>query len=197
MANQFDELINSFIENKVGIDHLFLSESLSKGLLENLLQLTHDDLLVSAGTGSKQSVHHEQAMRGDKIYWMDKSHNNEHECAFLLLIEELIQYLNSTCYTSINAYEFHYALYEKGAGYKKHKDQFSDNNNRKFSFINYLNTGWLEEDGGQLLIYNEGTVQRIQPQLQTAVFFKSNEMEHEVALSNRSRMSITGWLKSV
>ena len=197
MANKFDVLINSYVAHKVGIDRLFLSEALSKGLQENIQQLSQDGRMVAAGTGNNPVVHREKSLRGDKIYWMDKANDNEHETAFLLLAEELIEYLNSTCYTGINAYEFHYALYEKGPGYKRHKDQFSSNNHRKFSFINYLNTGWVEEDGGQLLIYEEGNTQSIQPQSQTAVFFKSSETEHEVSLANRSRMSITGWLKSI
>jgi len=197
MANKFDVLINSYVEHGVGIDHLFLSEVLSNGLRENIQQLSKDGRMVAAGMGNNTVVHQEKSLRGDKIYWMDKAHNNEHETAFLLLAEELIAYLNSTCYTGINAYEFHYALYEKGHGYKRHKDQFSSNNHRKFSFINYLNTSWAEEDGGQLLIYEGGNTQSIQPLSQTAVFFKSSETEHEVSLANRSRMSITGWLKTV
>jgi len=60
-----------------------------------------------------------------------------------------------------------------------------------------LNEGWLEEDGGQLLIYQKESVQRILPQSRTAIFFKSNEMEHEVKKANRRRMSISGWLKQV
>ncbi|MCY7293104.1 MAG: 2OG-Fe(II) oxygenase, partial [Ferruginibacter sp.] len=82
-------------------------------------------------------------------------------------------------------------------GYKRHKDQFKNDSSRKYSLINYLNSNWLEEDGGQLIIYQNEEIQKIQPQSQTAVFFKSNEMEHEVAKANRSRMSISGWLKSV
>ena len=74
-------------------------------------------------------------------------------------------------------------------------DQFRSDNKRKFSLINYLNEDWMEEDGGQLYVYQDETVQKIQPESKTAVFFKSDEMEHEVTLCNRSRMSITGWLK--
>ena len=88
-------------------------------------------------------------------------------------------------------------MYEEGAGYKRHKDQFRNDINRKYSLINYLNNNWLEEDGGQLIIYQNDETQMIQPQSQTAVFFKSNEMEHEVSKANRSRMSISGWLKSI
>ena len=72
-----------------------------------------------------------------------------------------------------------------------------NDNNRKYSLINYLNENWLEEDGGQLLVYQNDTVQKISPQSQTAVFFKSDEIEHEVILAHRNRMSITGWLKRI
>lgn len=67
----------------------------------------------------------------------------------------------------------------------------------KYSLINYLNDDWLETDGGQLFAYPDEVLQKILPQSQTAVFFKSDEMEHEVMKANRSRMSISGWLKRV
>jgi SM-20-related protein len=48
-----------------------------------------------------------------------------------------------------------------------------------------------------LLVYQPNEIQHILPHAQTAVFFKSDEMEHEVTKANRQRMSITGWLKQV
>ena len=86
---------------------------------------------------------------------------------------------------------------EPGSFYKRHKDQFKNNDHRKFSLITYLNDNWQDEDGGQLQVYRGDTMQQIQPHAQTAVLFKSNETEHEVIKANRSRMSITGWLKVV
>jgi len=195
MYNQFDLLIDSYLDNKVGIDAGFLSENLSKGLQQNILQLQKDELMTLAGIGNEGVKGDKQDMRGDKIYWLDKKHNNIYEQEFLQRVEDFIDHLNSTCYTGINGYEFHYAVYEEGHGYKRHKDQFKNDSNRKYSLINYLNENWLEEDGGQLLVYQEEVVQKISPQSQTAVFFKSDEMEHEVTVSKRSRMSITGWLK--
>lgn len=195
--NRFDLLIDTYLENKVGIDIDFLTEELSAGLQQNILQLQKDGLMTFAGIGNEKVMDTKQQMRGDKIYWMDKSHDNVFEQQFLNLIEEFIDRLNSTCYTGINGYEFHYAVYGQGSGYKRHKDQFKNDSNRKFSLINYLNNNWAEEDGGQLMVYQNGTPQKIQPQSQTAVFFKSDEMEHEVITANRSRMSITGWLKQV
>jgi SM-20-related protein len=197
MNNCFDTLIDGFIENKIGIDTCFLSESLSEGLQQNIQQLKSEDLMTSAGIGNNKHNDLNQQVRSDKIYWMDKSHSNRYEKEFLQKMEDFINYLNDTCYTGINSYEFHYALYEEGSFYKRHKDQFDNNSNRKYSMISYLNKNWEENDGGQLLVYQEDEVQKVLPQSQTTVFFKSNEMEHEVTLANRSRMSVTGWLKQV
>jgi SM-20-related protein len=197
MENHFDLLINSFMDNQIGIDTNFLSEALSNGLQQNIAALQKEDLLMTAGIGNKEVKDSQQKMRGDKIYWLDKKHDNDFEKEFLQQMEEFIAHLNETCYTGINASEFHYAVYDEGSFYKRHKDQFQNDNNRKYSLINYLNKDWLAADGGQLLVYQNETVQSISPEAQTAVFFKSDEMEHEVSLAHRSRMSVSGWLKRV
>ena len=196
MINPFDVLIDSYLQHNIGIDAGFLNENLSKGLLQNILRLQSEDLMVAAGIGNNIMKDDEQKMRSDKIYWMDKNHDNIFEQEFLKHIEDFINRLNSTCYTGINGYEFHYAIYEEGSLYKRHKDQFKNNSARKYSLISYLNNNWLEKDGGQLVVYQNNIAQKILPHAQTAVFFKSDEMEHEVTKANRSRMSITGWLKS-
>lgn len=197
MKNQFDLLIDSYLENKIGIDACFLNEQLSNGLQQHIVQLENENLMTAAGIGNEIVKDSKQKMRGDKIYWMDKNHSNVYEQEFLLLAEGFIDRLNKTCYTGINAYEFHYAVYEEGSYYKRHRDQFKNDSNRKYSLISYLNKNWQEEDGGQLLVYQDEGVKKILPQSQSAVFFKSDEMEHEVTLANRCRMSISGWLKQV
>lgn len=197
MNNAFDTIINSYLQDNIGIDSNFLTATLAIGLTQNILQLQQDEQMQHANIGNEIIKDATQKIRSDKIYWMDKSHNNPFENEFLLLAENFIKYLNSTCYTGINAYEFHYAVYEEGTYYKRHKDQFQNNSSRKYSLVNYLNPNWLDEDGGQLLVYQNDAVQKIQPQSQTAVFFKSSEMEHEVTLAHRQRMSITGWLKQI
>ncbi|MEJ0101332.1 MAG: 2OG-Fe(II) oxygenase [Bacteroidota bacterium] len=197
MNNPFDILIDSYLDTKIGIDTIFLNKELSAGLHQNILQLQEDNLMTSAGIGNDNIRDAKQKTRSDKIYWMDKSHDNVYEQEFLQLAEDFIEYLNRTCYTGINSYEFHYAVYEKGNFYKRHRDRFKNDSNRKYSLISYLNENWLEEDGGQLLVYQDETFQKVLPHSQTAVFFKSDEMEHEVTEANRPRMSITGWLKQV
>ncbi len=195
MNNSFDLLIDSYLDTKIGIDSHFLTEDLSAGLQQNIVQLQQEDLMTAGSIGNAEVKDPNQKTRSDKIYWMDKNSSNAYEKQFLGLVEEFIAHLNSTCYTGINDYEFHYAVYEEGSFYKRHRDQFKNSSKRKYSLINYLNENWLEEDGGRLLVYQDEATRSIVPASRTAVFFKSDEMEHEVTKANRSRMSVCGWLK--
>jgi SM-20-related protein len=195
LQTTFNELINSFIENKVGISENFLSESLSKHLEENLISLDIENQLISAGTGNDVQVQHNKLFRSDVIYWLDRKHNDQYENDFFDLMDDFVRHLNSTCYTGITGYEFHYTLYATGSFYKKHLDQFRNNDSRKYSMIMYLNKNWMQDDGGELCIHHPDHLQNITPINGKAVFFKSSELEHEVLLSNKARMSITGWLK--
>ena len=195
MKNSFETLIASYIENGIGIADCFIGDTLANNLKENLLSLNANKLLLAAGTGNAEKLVHNTAIRNDVIYWLDKKHNNAYENEFFELIEAFISYLNKECYAGITNYEFHYSLYESGSFYSKHLDQFQDNSSRQFSMISYLNENWKTEDGGELLIYNNGNNQKITPTQGKSVFFKSNELVHEVLVTNKRRMSITGWLK--
>lgn len=197
MNEQFDLLIDGYLNNHIGIAPSFLTQKLSAGLQQNILQLQNDELMTAAGIGNDAVKDTSQQMRTDQIYWLDKKHANQFENDFLQQAEDFINYLNETCYAGINDYEFHYAVYPEGSFYKRHKDQFKNNDQRKFSLITYLNEDWQSADGGQLQVYQNNSTQQVQPHSQTAVFFKSNETEHEVLKANRSRMSISGWLKIV
>ena len=197
MQEQFNLLINSYVDNNVGIADHFLSKNLSDNLQQNIYDLQQQGKMKYAGIGNEKIADTNQQMRGDKIYWLDKRNNNINEQKFLDKVEDFIEHLNQTCYTGINDYEFHYAVYGQGSAYKKHRDQFKNDNNRKFSLICYLNDDWVAADGGELVIYKHDKPQTISPTAQKAVFFKSDEMEHEVLLANKCRMSITGWLKRV
>jgi SM-20-related protein len=195
LQSSFDFLINSFIADKVGITDHFLSATLAAHLKANLKALYASEQMQAAGIGNNAGLIHDKQLRSDKIFWLDLVHNDAHENSFFELMDEFVRYLNSTCYTGITGYEFHYALYEKGSFYKKHLDQFRSDKGRAFSMIMYLNSDWQEQDGGELAIYHDDHVQMIAPQNGTCVFFKSDEMEHEVLCTNVPRLSITGWLK--
>ncbi len=196
MHKIFDTLIDSFIENRVGITDNFLHTSLANSLKENLLLLYKDNNFLNAGTGNDNHVAHDKLFRSDMIYWLDRSHNNAFENQFFDIMDAFIIYLNATCFTNIKNYEFHYTVYEKGSFYKTHIDQFKNNDSRQFSMIMYLNENWEEGDGGELSVHHNDGVQNISPVNGKSIFFKSNELAHEVLITHKIRMSITGWLKS-
>ncbi|GAA3946266.1 2OG-Fe(II) oxygenase [Chitinophaga oryziterrae] len=195
MQEIFDVLINSFIETKIGITSNFLSKQLSADLVNNLNTLYDNKHMQAAGTGNDSIAVQNKLVRNDVIYWLDRKHEDQYENAFFDLMDSFVEYLNSSCYTGITGYEFHYALYETGSFYKKHLDQFRNNESRQYSMIIYLNENWIEGDGGQLSISHDGTDYKIDPTGGKSVFFKSSELEHEVLVTNKPRMSITGWLK--
>jgi SM-20-related protein len=192
----FNNLIDSFVEDRVGISENFLNTTLAAQLKENLLALYANDAMHLAGIGNDAVQAHDQLIRSDKIYWLDRAHNNAQENNFFDLMDRFVAFLNSTCYTGITGYEFHYALYEKGSFYKRHLDQFKQDRSRAYSMIIYLNTDWQESDGGQLCIYHADHIQTIAPLNGKCAFFKSSELEHEVLVTHQPRLSITGWLKT-
>lgn len=196
MEDSFEDLIASYIENNVGIAEDFLSPVLANQLKQNLLDLNQNKMLLAAGIGNHERPAYDDAIRSDSIYWLDKKHNNVFENEFFAKIDAFILYLNESCYAGITGYEFHYALYEKGDFYLKHLDQFKNNPSRKYSMICYLNGNWQEADGGELLIHQVNNNQKIAPTQGKTVFFKSDELVHEVLVTQNTRMSITGWLKS-
>ena len=188
----FDKLIDSYLATNIGTVSNFLSTTLSAHLVDNITALYACDLLLAAGTGNNQLVNHNKLVRSDKIYWLDRLHNNVHENSFFDLMDSFVSHLNRSCYAGITGYEFHYTLYEKGSFYKRHLDNFKQKGNRAFSMIMYLNA---EVSGGELRIYQGNNSHDISPNASKSVFFKSNQLEHEVLITHLPRMSITGWLK--
>jgi SM-20-related protein len=179
----------------VGIVEHFVSEELAQHLTNRLFELKEQNLLKAAGIGNAAKLTQNSAIRSDAIYWLDRANNNAHENAFLDQVDAFVSYLNRSCYTGITGYEFHFALFDKGSFYRKHLDQFQDNSSRQFSMITYLNENWQPEDGGELCIYEGDITQKVTPTNRKTVFFKSNELVHEVLETNKPRLSVTGWLR--
>lgn len=195
LQQSFYVLVDSFIDNQVGIADNFLGEALAASLKQNLAGLYANQQMLQAGTGNKAAAAMDIQLRGDRIYWLDRAHNDPVENAFFDLVDAFVAHLNSTCYAGITGYEFHYTLYEEGRFYRKHIDQFRNDQGRKYSMIMYLNAAWQQGDGGELCIHHGDSLQYITPLNGKSVFFKSSELAHEVLLTNKPRMSITGWLK--
>ena len=195
MEVDFEHLVAGYIENEIGISEHFLSDGLSEHLASNLLLLYEDNEFAQAGIGNDGFLQYSQLIRKDKIYWLDKNHNDPYENLFFEKMDAFVDYLNATCFVNIQSYEFHYSLYEPNDFYARHIDQFKDNASRQYSMVSYLNPNWQEKDGGELLVYQSGSSQKIAPAQGKTVFFKSSVLEHEVLITNKRRMSIAGWLK--
>lgn len=196
MYVNFETLIADFITNSYGVVTDFLDNDLCAGLQANIVTLNEQKRLNLAAIGNDEKRKSDAQVRNDKIYWLDKSHGNASETQFLEQIEAFIVYLNTTCFTAITSYEFHYSLYEEGSFYLPHLDQFNNDGQRQFSMVSYLNADWLDANGGALLLHILPIPQKILPLRGTTVFFKSDTVLHEVLVTHSSRYSVTGWLKS-
>lgn len=192
----FDTIIQSYLDNNVGLSKNFIPVKLISALKKHVLLLNDVQKFHRAGTGNKNAVSLQQNIRTDKIFWLDRAHENENEDAFLLLMDRFIAFLNMTCYTGITDSEFHFSIYEPGSFYTSHFDRFQNDSRRAFSMVHYLNELWQPGDGGELCVHHAGANQKIPPLAGTSVFFKSDELQHEVLLTNVRRLSITGWLKT-
>jgi len=195
LSNKMEALINSYLSENVGLSNFFLSKELANQLRNHLMELHHQNQFKLAGVGNNKKLVQRIDLRNDVIYWLDKGHNHPVENRFIAEIDRWVKFLNSTCYAGITGYEFHYAYYATGSFYKRHLDQFVDNQSRAFSMIIYLNPDWVIGDGGELCIYQNDLPQLVTPEFRKCIFFKSNQLEHEVILSQKPRLSITGWLK--
>ncbi|MDY0781212.1 2OG-Fe(II) oxygenase [Tenacibaculum sp. IB213877] len=195
---QYERLITGLADNEFGLCNAFFDDATVSGLRTNLLTYYKDGFMQPAGIGKNFDYVKNAEIRGDVIRWINEASTDIFEKAFITRIEEFINYLNRTCYTGVNDYEFHYAYYDVGSFYKRHLDQFKADRGRLFSFVLYLNDDWRDIDGGKLSIYTKDNEESVYPFGGRVVFFKSDVTEHEVHPSpNRPRLSIAGWLKKV
>lgn len=194
----FESIIDDLLQNKYSVvDDFFSSEEVE--VLRNSLLAKYDaDRFKKSAMGNRTNEEIDKTIRGDFILWMDEHNANEAEQLFFEKINEMVTYLNRTCFLGILHKEFHYAVYPKGTYYKRHLDTFQNDDRRKLSIVCYLNEdNWLPENGGELTIYTENQDLDILPLPGRIVVFESQVLEHEVKVVKASeRLSITGWLKT-
>ena len=178
-------------------DYLVVDEFLPGSPYQDIDQffnqkLAEDDFQKAAiGAGAENQVISE--IRGDYTYWLDSRRDVE-LAAFFDLVREWIAKLNRYCYLSLSDFELHLAHYPAGSFYKKHFDQFKGRSNRMITLILYLNKDWKKGDGGELKMYLREGEKVIEPLNNRLVLFKSADIPHEVLLTNKARLSLTGWL---
>jgi SM-20-related protein len=147
-----------------------------------------------AAIGKNQSLQIQEAIRGDYIFWLDKETAPAATQIYLNRLNELMTYLNQALFLSLKDYEVHITLYPAGSFYKRHLDQFKQDDHRKLSVICYLNDNWQDDQGGQLRMHLPEGMVDIFPTAGRLVIFRSDQIEHEVLPSTRPRLSITGWV---
>jgi len=195
----FEALIQGLLNQGFGSSPHFLPEPVVSQLRAQLRQHYDEGNMSAAGIGRHFDYQKNAEIRGDEIRWIRNDTPNPAEKSFLQTVDAFVDHLNATCYAGIRSYEFHYAYYAPGSFYKRHLDQFRSDKGRKYSLVIYLNENWQKEDGGHLSLYVDGDKQiDVLPTGGRAVFFKSDEREHEVhPAPERYRLSIAGWLKNV
>ena len=198
---QYESIISDILTQKHSVVEDFFSAEEILFLRQSLIVKHEEDAFKKAAIGNRVNEVIAKSIRGDVILWIDELQANAAELLFFNKINNLINYLNKTCFLGILHKEFHYALYPKGTFYKKHIDTFKNDDRRKLSIVCYLNEdGWLPENGGELVLYLDEngieTEKKIYPFPGRMVIFESQFIEHEVKPVNTERLSITGWLKT-
>lgn len=197
----YEQIIDDLMHQKFSIADNFFSAAEVAVLRASLLSKFEDDSFKKSAIGNLANEKIIDAVRGDFILWLDENDANEAEQLFFDRINDLVHYLNRTCFLGIQDKEFHYALYPEGTFYKRHLDTFQNDNRRKLSMVCYLNEeNWQMDFGGELTIYNteEGMESELNivPKQGRMVIFESQVLEHEVKPVKQPRLSITGWLKT-
>jgi len=199
---QTEKIISDILDQQFSVVDAFFSAEEVAVLRQSLLDQYEADNFKKAAIGNKTNEHILKTVRGDFIKWIDESKATEAETVFFNKINNLINYLNRTCFLGILNKEFHYALYPTGTFYKRHLDTFQNDDRRKLSFVCYLNDeDWKPENGGELVLYLNENGQEIEkavyPLPGRVVIFESQVLEHEVKpVLASERLSITGWLKT-
>lgn len=194
---KYETIIDALLEqNYCVIDDFFSSEETT--LLRNaLLEKQAISEFKKAAIGNQTNEQIVKNVRGDFISWINESEANTAEKLFFNKIDDFVQYINHTCFLGIQEKEFHYALYPEGTFYKRHLDTFQNDSSRKLSIVCYLNDeDWTATDGGALVIYKPNEEISVLPMKGRVVIFESQLLEHEVQPVKRTRISITGWLKT-
>ena len=176
--------------------YIIIENALEKGLSSKLLNAAKNEVdFQRAGISGVGDLHLDDNKRRDKIHWIDDSENSQKE--FLEFTNGLKEYLNRSLYLGLSYYESHFAIYGKGDFYETHVDAFKNSKNRVVTTVYYLNDEWGENDGGELIVYDENNkkIATVMPNANTLVVFMSEKFPHEVLSTHKKRYSIAGWFR--
>lgn len=149
-----------------------------------------------ARVGRAGGLSRETAVRGDELCWLEPAMPAGGR--YLAWLDGLREVLNRELFLGIAEFEAQYARYPVGAFYKSHVDRHRDSNARVISAVFYLNPGWEDAAGGEIVMYGAdgGELFRAPPRAGTLLLFRSMDMPHEVLPASRERWSIAGWFRT-
>jgi len=180
-------------ESWVTVDD-FIDRALVASLIEDITRREQAGLFRSAGIGAGGGRIERRAVRGDRISWLTLAATAS-ERVVLSLFEALRRQLNETLLLGLHDLESHFAIYDPGSRYVRHLDRSAQGAERVVSVVLYLNPGWTASQGGELLLYPAGGEIRVEPIAGRLVAFLSEQIEHEVCVSQVMRRSLTGWFR--
>lgn len=194
MSERFEEIADGLADHGYAITDQFLSQAEVDAILQAEEFQSGIAKFKKAGIGNAKAVQIQEAIRGDYIHWLDKRNSPPSVQVYLNRVDELVKFLNRSLFLSLKDVEVHMTVYPAGSFYKRHLDQFKQDDHRKLSVICYLNHDWKEEQGGQLRMYLPDRSLDVLPNAGRVVIFRSDQIEHEVLPATRERLSITGWI---
>ena len=150
-------------------------------------------MMKPARVGEKGHLIQDQNVRGDLIHWLDPDSSSPAFNSLFNILREIQSELNKNFFMGICDFESHLALYQKESFYKQHLDRHQRGSTRLVTYIYYLNLDWKKGDGGELALIDNGTRHLIDPIGNRLILFLSDKIPHEVLMTNKNRMSITGW----
>ena len=192
----YDQIADALAEDGYIILPNFLADDMTEQLYQHVTKLP-DKQFKMAGIGRNDDHLVKQQVRNDQTSWLS-SHSSV-EQAYLAVMDECRNQLNQRLFLGLFDYEAHFAHYAEGNYYQRHIDAFHGQSNRLVTTVFYLNPNWLDENGGELLIYSpnsEEVIHRISPRFGTMVIFLSDRFPHEVLAAKQDRYSIAGWFRT-
>ncbi|MCE4069070.1 2OG-Fe(II) oxygenase [Pseudomonas nitroreducens] len=151
--------------------------------------------LAAAAIGRREGQAVREAIRGDRIQWLEPGQSEACDL-YLGALDALRRQINRALFLGLEDFEGHFALYPPGAFYQKHLDRFRDDDRRTVSVVFYLNRDWPVAQGGELRMYlpDERTLD-LPPLAGRLVVFLSGDFPHEVLPASHERLSLTGWFR--
>ena len=192
----YQKLYSQVTDALVNDGYIVITDALDEKLpsvLQNEAENEKD--FKRAGISGAGDLHLDSSRRKDKIHWLTRDGNAQAD--FLDFADGLKEYLNQELYLGLSYYEPHFAIYEEGDFYETHLDCFKNSKNRVVTTVYYLNEEWGEDDGGELIVYDEDNnfLAKVKPEANTLIVFMSEKFPHEVLPAKRKRYSIAGWFR--